>query len=426
MIEKLHQLKKLALHLSIFSMGAFSLLTNSISVGPVIILVTSAIFFLNHFSIRLEQDDKKFISVLLLYFILGVFDTILRWQNISNMDLFVRYAVAAWFIYYLAQQQIQTWVLWSGYAIGAISVGIYAIYAKFYLHQVRVDTEALNAIRFGNYSLMLGFFCIAGIFWAKNLKWKRTSVVLMLLAAVGGILASLLSGTRSGWISYPMIFAMLILFFYDHVQKKYLILASLSGLILLATLVALPQTNVQNRIKEAVSDIEKYTQGNSSSSVGYRFDMWRSGYAAFLEKPIFGFGETAFRPFQEDRVKFDGLNPGILEHPHLHNQYIEELAMRGIIGLFIFLVFLIIPLRLFLKRIHNSDDNIRALALAGTLSIICMIDFCLTQAMLRVTSGVMFFVFNLVFIWALMRQEERKQEKTTYEEPSQLSLANSI
>jgi hypothetical protein len=41
-----------------------------------------------------------------------------------------------------------------------------------------------------------------------------------------------------------------------------------------------------------------------------------------------------------------------------------------------------------------------------------MIDFCFTQAMLRITSGVMVFIYFIVFFWAVMRSEERSLNNT--------------
>lgn len=407
MIEKANSLKNWLIHFSLLAFGAAFVLLNVVDVIPLLILLISFSYFLENKTNSLDKDDKLLITVLLLYFIIGVFDTTLRWQNISNMDLFFRYAVGAWFIYYLAQRKLHVWVLWLGFLLGAISVGIYAIYAKIQLGMVRVESNEFNAIRFGNYSLLLGFFCLAGVFWANQLKHKKIMIFLMLTGSLLGIIASILSGTRSGWVSYPMVLATMVLFFYDHFPRKYVIASSVACITIILVLIAIPQTNVQGRIKETIHNIEVYQQGHSSTSVGLRFEMWKSGLNAFMDKPIFGWGEEAFRQQQEKLVRNEGLNQLILTFSHTHNQYIEELAKRGIIGLLSFCALLIVPFRLFMKRMHSSSDSVRALALAGIALIICTFDFNFTQAMQRVNSGVMFFVFNLVFIWAAMRSEER-------------------
>jgi len=199
--------------------------------------------------------------------------------------------------------------------------------------------------------------------------------------------------------------------FSDHFPKKKVRAAFIGLILTLITAVAMPQTGVQSRLYAIQSNIESYMAGHTRTSVGLRFEMWRSGWYAFAEKPVLGWGEEAFYELQPKIVEEHNLDKAILRFNHLHNQYVEELAKRGLVGLVAFLIFLAIPFKLFYSRITSPHDEVRALAAAGVVGVICMIDFCLTQAMLRINSGVMFYTFSLVFIWVCMRFVEFKVEQ---------------
>lgn len=406
-----YQIKKNLINIAILIMGACSLLFNyGHSYAPFFIFLLSWSAFTEKYKSSIDSDDKKLISAFYLYFLVVLLDTLVHGEPVSNLDLAVRFAIGGWFIYYLARYQLSHAMLWAGLVIGAISAGVYAIYAQQILGMTRVKPEglsSLNEIHFGNLSMMIAMCCFAGIFWANTLKYRRTAIFIMFVAGLFAVTASLLSGTRSGWLGSPFVLLALYSFFADHFSKKKAAFAAALILLVIAAIVAIPQTHVQGRVLQAKQDLMFYLDGNSSTSAGLRLELWRSGLAAFKEKPILGWGETGFHQKQELLVSELKLNPLILTYNHLHNQYIEELAMRGLLGLGALLLLFVVSIKMFLKRLRSPDDKVRALAAAGVISVICMIDFCFTQAMLRITSGVMVFVYFMVFFWAAMRSQER-------------------
>ena len=214
---------------------------------------------------------------------------------------------------------------------------------------VRIRTEELHPIHFGNLSLLIGFISLSGVFWALD-KGDKRLVWLMVVAFVMGIAASFLSGTRSGWVALPLALFAVYKFYKDIIPQKYIKPILAAAFVIIALLVLVPQTGVQKRVVSAFSNIEHYMEGKSSTSVGLRFEMWKSGYEAFIRKPVFGWGEEAFYEFQANIVIEKELNPLILRYNHLHNQYVEELAKRGIVGLFALLLLFVLPFKLFIKK----------------------------------------------------------------------------
>jgi len=397
------------LNACLLSFGSLSfILGGGYSIAPFLMML----FFLGILFFGAEvsrnKNDIIFASVFAIVFFIGLLDTVIHDQSISNLDIFSRYLIAVLLVLSLSVQKINASFLWVGYAVGAISAGIWAVYAKIALGMVRISTEELHPIHFGNLSLLFSFISLSGVFWALTRNDKKL-VFLMLLAFISGLSASLLSGTRSGWVALPLALFAVYKLYKDILPKKQIKIIVSILVLSLSALILIPQTGVQKRVVEAVSNVQNYTQGNSSTSVGLRFEMWRSAYEAFIQKPIFGWGEEAFYVFQEKIVTEKELNPMILDFNHLHNQYIEELAKRGLIGFAALILLFTIPFKLFYQKTQSDNPQVKALGVAGVVSIICMADFCLTQAMLRINSGVMVFVFSLTFLWCCLRSIENHE-----------------
>jgi len=100
--------------------------------------------------------------------------------------------------------------------------------------------------------------------------------------------------------------------------------------------------NFNNRIHQAVNDIEKIQKGNLKSSWGSRIAMKQVAWQIIKDHPIVGVGMGSsmdvFREYLEYK-QFHDLKFIKAVH-HLHDQYIQITVATGIIGLFIFLLFL--------------------------------------------------------------------------------------
>ncbi len=97
---------------------------------------------------------------------------------------------------------------WWGLAFGALLAGAIAAYEHWWLGRWRVG-NGVNAIPFGNLSLLLGTLSLAGLMSSSSIRNELRLV--LALAAVGGLLASVLSGTRGGWVVFPVLVLILLL-----------------------------------------------------------------------------------------------------------------------------------------------------------------------------------------------------------------------
>ncbi|MCG2711691.1 MAG: O-antigen ligase family protein [Candidatus Omnitrophica bacterium] len=171
-------------------------------------------------------------------------------------------------------------------------------------------------------------------------------------------------------------------------NKKFLIL-----LIMVAMFwqVILPST-VIDRINET-----KTEEGTFDNSIENRLTMWEQSIKLFNENPIFGVGFNV--------IPFLGLRLG-----DTHNVYVKILTEQGLVGVIIFVCFLILAIKEGWKLYGKADDNfLKGLGLgfvACSLSLIITNFFGDRWTYLQV--GTYFWVFlGLVVRGNLITQEEK-------------------
>ncbi|WP_244516251.1 O-antigen ligase family protein [Halomonas daqiaonensis] len=237
-------------------------------------------------------------------------------------------------------------VLWQGVGCGALGAGSIALYERVVLGHERAS-NGMNAIPFGNLALLLGALSLLAALWSSGTGKGRHPwwLLFALSAAMAGLLGSLLSGTRGGWIAMP--FLMLL----GHRAAAGLMPSNvrhciLGGVVVMLMVVLLiPQTGVSGRIGLAVDNVQQYWQDESrGTSVGLRLEMWRAGYALFLERPLTGWGEGHLEAARDALVEQGARHPGIRQHDQLHSDLIDTAARRGLVGLSVLLLLYLVPL----------------------------------------------------------------------------------
>jgi O-antigen ligase len=264
-----------------------------------------------------------------------------------------------------------------------------------------------HPIQFGNISLLFGILCFAGLGWAASQRRSVFWYVLMSCGIFFGLLGSLLSGSRGSWIS---LLAVLPVAYFCHgglLNKRHMAVCFATVLLLFGVLQALPESPVETRIKLAVTEMQEYSDsGTSTTSVGARLEMWRAGLLLIQERPWLGWGKTGYLQGQANLVQAGKVRlvPG--EHNHLHNEYLDALVKRGLLGFVALLALYLVPLVLFARRVRDSNRVARPYAVAGVLLIVSYMVFGLTQSFLTHNNGVMMLLFMLVILWSLLRASD--------------------
>jgi O-antigen ligase len=294
---------------------------------------------------------------------------------------------------------------WWGVAFGALLVGGIAAYEHWWLGRWRVG-NGINAIPFGNLALLLGALSLAGLVCLPSARWwLRLAFV---LAAVGGLLASVLSGTRGGWVVFPVL-VLILLFAFRATGPRSGGRGSMVGLVavLVAVLLAMslmPGVPVKGRLSQGVANLQEYAGGDAGSSLGVRLEMWRAGWQLIQARPGLGWGEGRLEAQRDLWVEEGRFHSGISRYDQLHSDLVDTFARRGVPGLLSLMALYGVPLWLFWGYWRRSgDEQARALALCGVLIVVGFVGFGLSQSMLRDVRGLSGYLGLIVGCWCLLK-----------------------
>ncbi|EPC04245.1 hypothetical protein L861_02710 [Litchfieldella anticariensis FP35 = DSM 16096] len=297
---------------------------------------------------------------------------------------------------------------WLSVGCAALTVGAIALFERWVLGHDRAS-NGINSIPFGNLSLLMGVLSLVALLWLME-RQQRTRhfhvvwLYLALAAVLAGMMASLLSGTRGGWIAMPLLLWLIFRTYREVLSQMHLRLAggAILGLVLLVAL--LPQSGVTQRLVETAVDIQQYWTGESADgSIGVRLELWRGGAVLFSQAPLAGWGEGRMEVARDDMVAEGALDKGASLHDQLHSDIIDTAARRGLLGLMALGMLYGVPLWSFAQFLRHSDPDIRALALAGVLIPVAFIDFGLTQSMLRDVRGLAGYLGLSIGLWAVLK-----------------------
>ena len=292
--------------------------------------------------------------------------------------------------------------LWWGAAFGALAACGIVLVRWLALGVDRVHVPGINAIPFGNLSLVLG---VLSLVWAL----RRAQMPLLFgAAALAGLVASLLSGTRGGWVTLPVVAVVLFLCQGAEIRRlwsAWLLPARLLTVAGVALFAAFAVWQVLPRAIALVDDLRGYVgQDVTHTSAGLRLDMWHAAWTLFLQKPLLGWGEGAMMPELRRLIAAGELNEQARYFGfQLHSDVLDTLARRGLLGLITLLLMYAVPLAGFVRRLRCADVDVRTFALAGTLVVLMFAGFGLTQSQFRDERSFAAYLVLVVACWVLMR-----------------------
>ena len=292
--------------------------------------------------------------------------------------------------------------LWWGAAFGALAACGIVLVRWLALGVDRVHVPGINAIPFGNLSLVLG---VLSLVWALRLSQMP---LLFAAAALAGLVASLLSGTRGGWVTLPVVAVVLFLCQGAEIRRFWSarpLTARLLAVVGVAMVAAFAVWQALPRAVALVEDLRGYVARDvTHTSAGLRLDMWHAAWTLFLQKPLLGWGEGAMMPELRRLIAAGELNEQARYFGfQLHSDVLDTLARRGLLGLITLLLMYAVPLAGFVRRLKCGDVAVRVFALAGTLVVLMFAGFGLTQSQFRDERSFAAYLVLVVACWVLMR-----------------------
>ncbi|HDB1443604.1 TPA: O-antigen ligase family protein [Vibrio cholerae] len=213
-------------------------------------------------------------------------------------------------------------------AIAAIVCGLNAFHERYVLNIYRVGIST-NPIPYALYVSFLVLSCVYLLLISQSKKLK-------LLASIGGLLslsAIIMTDVRGVILFLPVAIIYLVITTIKPIWKYYI--ASILSIILLSgVFYTIFQPKINARIVQTQNEIALIKQGNLTSSIGIRLDLWMHGVDIIAQNPLFGVGDSGL----QDSIS-QMTNPGAAIQPHLHNQYLDLLARYGIVGTLVIFLF---------------------------------------------------------------------------------------
>jgi len=348
---------------------------------------------------KLPTDFYKISIALTGYFLITALSLLLMGGKLSNLDMPSRTVfILPAFVFLLNFPPKKEWVF-SGILIGSLMCGLIALYHTQILNIRAFFSFDYMVIQSGNMAMSLGLFSlIIAIQYIKEKKIGLSS--LATICALAGIFASLLSGARGGWVLAPFILISLLILNRQILSKKVII-------ILTVTLISgsfLTYNIAENRVQKVVTDITQLSQKhNANTSTGARIEMWKSGIYNFIDHPLFGTGYQERQKYNQILVDNNLVDPIVLNFGRLHNSYIEELSIKGIIGFTALMLFFYFPLYLFLSR-GNIKNNV--FSQLGVVHIALVMSYCLSQNYINHHSGMLHYLMYTIIFYAMLHHQE--------------------
>lgn len=390
------------LHLGIFIFFVFGMITKTANtIGVVLLLLTSLYVVIYHYKQIDFRQHRVLVIIFTLYAVAGFIANIVGEHSARDYESGIRFLLVIPIIYTMTYIGINRRVVMWSIALSGIAMGGLACYEVFYLG---INRAGLYPIRFGNIGMLTAFFALTSLFFVdKTVRSYRYLQCLIVLGMFGGFTASILSGTRGGWL-FPLVALPLlgICFAYQFPQAR-------KGMLALMTLITvggialymIPGTVVADRVHHAISEVKQYQPNSLSAetSVGARLEMWRVAWLMIQEKPSTGWGIDGYRERTQQFVDSGESVPTIL-HRHPHNEILNDAVKRGIVSTLILIIGLyIIPFYQFSCRLQQSNYSGKYYALLGLLTISAWVVFGLVDVFLEWNQVILYYLVYISVFW---------------------------
>lgn len=396
---------------SVFLFSALALAVSSgYSLGALILLVLSISLLWKRPRLFLNRNDYSIIGVLLLYFAVYTANMLFHQDPARELDLPLRALLAVPVLLFLLAYPPGAGAWWSGVAIGAIGGASLALWQFFYQDILRPAASTSNPIHYGNVSMLLGLLSMCGIEWARQQHRAMAWTALLVVGFLTGIVGSVLSGSRGGWLALPVCVAIFALERAHHLGTRSLVVSIGLLIVLTTSAFVMPHSLVRERAESAIEELQNINHDPTAAytSVGQRLQMWNSALYLSARHPLIGLGRTGYLDAKVELTAQGKITNAITNYTNAHNDYLDALVKRGIIGVLCLLALLLIPLLTFARALRHPSPALRPYALGGIVLCTSYIIFGMTTTSLTLNIGIIMLTFPMVILWAMLRHQQRK------------------
>ena len=359
-----------------------------------------------------SQIEKVWIYLLIATFISSLISFYIKepeTRELSDLDIPFRYLTVIPLIFLLKSVTINFGVIWWGVNIATISGSLFAAYQFHWLELPKAFGALNHHIVFGDIALALGFLCLASIRYFSD---KGVLKVLPYVGLVCGLVCSVYSQARGGWVALPLLYLLVVFFHW----KNFNIISKLFTVLLIPSIITaiflIPSNPVLKRVEATMYDFNKYLTDPERGHIGplgSRFEMFKGALIIFESSPVVGAGLNTFVSEYDKLEESQTLRPIANIYTHPHNEYLHTLAARGLLGLFVLVLFIALPFKYFWSKYQYEKSN--KMAYGAVFFILAYVQFALSEAMFDRMSSLMLYLYLLTILMCSSVQS-REQEKS--------------
>ena len=367
-----------------------------------LLLISSGYLVTQRPTLNLQKPEKWLLIAFFAYPLWAGADMLLRdtwsWNEFKEPSRFILVIPI-----FLAIRSIRFPLayLFTGIIMGAVWAGFQGVYQSEHLNFYRATGGASHVTAFGNISLLLGMMSLAAITLFK--QHKGPMIIIALAGLCLGIIASIMSGSKGGWISLPLLFWIAI----DLLEKPTYLkrFGSTLAMTTIATIAYLLSGLVQSRIDAIIPSLITYFISGeiSDGSVGPRLEMWSASWTIFTQNPMFGAGVGSYFSEKAALIEQGIVKPIIAPYVQSHNQLLQSMAEGGLIA--VACVYGIYTALIALYR--NALTQTKPIAVCGLMLAVSFMDFGMADGIWSITNAGTFFTVMAVIFAGISSQKKR-------------------
>ncbi|AWI49985.1 RfaL protein [Actinobacillus porcitonsillarum] len=347
-----------------------------------------------------DSQTKWLVGAFGAYFLLFVLSLIIHKGKANELDLASRALLALPILAVCLKTTLKhLWILYAILIAGLIAGGV-ALVQVFGLGLPKPFPRFMH-IQAGDIVMSLAVFAFCALFYFYA-KRNYTMLAISLIAGLFAMIASFLTGARGAWVGVP--FVLLAIFWINRKNFSKWVAISLAFIVLISGVSA--GNMIKQRVAEAQYDIQAYIDNNDgNTSLGARFDMWKSAVLGMQEKPIFGWGLQGVKGMRKQHFAEKKISQYAADFDHAHNQFLHDGSARGLLGLAALLSIFLVPLNIFRKNLSLAPTGSLAnlWGVMGISHILLTMSYCLSQGFLSHTSGAMFYFVTVILFIGLQK-----------------------
>lgn len=326
----------------------------------------------------------------------------IAFETISTFALFPLLGLA---IFHL---KIRPLAIWVGAGIASVAGVAVAIYQSFFLGFQRAQGFK-HPITFGDICVMLGMVCVIGA--TREGFVGKIQRLALCFAGFLAMYASLLSGSKGGWLSMMTVVALGMYRLWTKIRghQRHYFLAAIIGFAVLGT-TFFPHSAIERLSSGFNGAVSWFQTGQvTENSASLRLDLWKFGVQVFKKSPLVGVSNENIGKLKKEAVSNGELSPLALEVNTIDSLYLEDLATGGVMGLLATLILIAGSIRAFYGFKKSSNPQIHDLALIAIWISILFVEFGLSINVWGLSAFRQIYASWLIMLLAMIAVELHKE-----------------